>query len=105
MSDPEYSCVFFVPIYLQNFDGRFDNYPHSFLTYINYKKTYVLYKNLIWKFPSLVIALWILRHGNFYPMGIYLSPSRRLIGYKLCNNHIKSTNSGKDNWWSENPIK
>ena len=57
------------------------------------KKDLCLIKNLIWKSSPIVIALWILRHINFYPMGIYLSLSRRLFGYKLCENHIKSTNT------------
>ena len=36
------------------------------------------------------------RHIHFYPLSIYLNLTRRLFGYKLCNNHMKSTNSEKD---------
>ena len=34
----------FFPIYSQIFDSRSDNYPHSFLTYINYKDLCLMQK-------------------------------------------------------------
>ena len=42
---------------------------------------------------------WIIRNSFSWVFNWHL------IGFKLCDNHIKSTNSEKDNWWSENPIK
>ena len=58
-----------------------------------------LVKISLWKLTHTEKAVWILRHTRFNFQGISLSLSLRPIGYKFCNNHIKSTNNEKDSSW------